>query len=258
MPKAAEFPIEGKEGGRIGEGGFDENKGSRPLPSFVGILQLLGSFYSANLRSSLSYSRGVPPTPEAISNGSIVCCRSRIPGRKQTGRRTFTTVQYVQRYGDGKEKRDLNRFPSKKNLIRSHGQRQKIYLRNFGTFYVPERRGKGAAPFFCQKYSFPLRYFAALPSFFWTREGSVDNSPFPPSLLSFFSAREGLFSHNIVCQNKEQRFPPLFPPAASSSPCNGQYLPKLKGKMAIGRKMTREIPLPPPEGKEGERKRWMD
>ena len=119
------------------------------------------------------------------------------------------------------------------------------------------RKGGGKV---CQKYSFPLRYFAALPSFFWTREGSVDNSPFPPSLLSFFSAREGLFSHNIVCQNKEQRFPPLFPPAASSSPCNGQYLPKLKGKMAMGRKMTREIPLPPPEGREGGRGRggWIN
>ena len=94
------------------------------------------------------------------------------------------------------------------------------------------------------------------------QEKGADNSAFPPSLLSFFSAREGLFSHNIVCQNKEQRFPPLFPPAASSSPCNGQYLPKLKGKMVMGRKMTREIPpsLRPKEEREGERGRggWIN
>ncbi len=145
MPKAAEFPIEGKEGGRLGGGGgggdFDENKGSRPLPSFVGILQPLGSFYSANLRSSLSY-RGAP-TPEAISNGSIVCCRRRIAGRKQTGRQTFTTIRTTGRRQRRERKERPQPFSLQKNLTRSHGQRQQIYLRNFGTFYVPERRGKG-------------------------------------------------------------------------------------------------------------------
>ena len=130
----------------------------------------------------------------------------------------------------------------------------------FRNILCPGKEGERFAPILLPEILFSATVLRCIAEFFLDKRRERTTARFlPPSFLS--SPREkGFFPTTLFAKIRSNGFPPLFPPAASSSPCNGQYLPKLKGKMAMGRKMTREIPLPPPEGREGGRGRggWIN